>query len=128
MKHTIETRRTRQRSAIRAVMQAAGRPLSPAEVLAHAKRAVPTLGLATIYRALKALMADGDVIAVALPGEPPRYEVGPSHHHHHFQCRRCRRVFEVPGCPGNVARLAPAGFRVDAHELVLYGRCRQCAA
>ncbi len=128
MRPPIDTRRTRQRGAIRTAIQNAGRPLLPLEVLGQAKRAVPTLGLATVYRALKALVADGEIVTVAMPGEPPRYEPTPSSHHHHFQCRRCRRVFEVAACPGNLARLAPSGFRVDAHELVLYGRCRRCAA
>jgi Fur family ferric uptake transcriptional regulator len=47
-------------------------------------------------------------------------------HHHYFQCRRCEKVFDVPTCPGNLDKLAPAGFMVEDHEIILYGRCGAC--
>src|SRR6516225_4764490 len=49
-------RATRQNTAIREALAAAGRPLSPAEVLDEARRHVAALGLATVYRNLKALV------------------------------------------------------------------------
>jgi Fur family ferric uptake transcriptional regulator len=120
-------RATRQRDAIRAVIESAGRPLSPQEILRGARPAVNRIGIATVYRNLKKLAADGAIRLVTLPGEAARYEMTESAHHHHFQCTRCRRVFDVPGCPGDLRRLAPRGFRVEAHDLTLYGRCNACA-
>jgi Fur family transcriptional regulator, ferric uptake regulator len=32
----------------------------------------------------------------------------------------------MPGCPGDLRRLAPRGFRVEGHEVTLYGRCSDC--
>ena len=119
-------RATRQRDAIRSVIQAAKRPLSPAEVLEGARAAVPALGMATVYRNLKLLVAEGIVQVITLPGDSPRYEMRDSAHHHHFQCTTCRRVYDVPGCPGNLRRLAPRGFSVDHHDVTLYGRCSNC--
>lgn len=119
-------RSTRQRSAIRAALLAAQRPLLPLEVLAGAQSQVPGLGIATVYRCLKALLDEGELRLVALPGENPRYETVGHGHHHHFQCRDCGRVFDVHACPGDLSRLAPTGFTVDDHELTLYGRCREC--
>ena len=49
-------RATRQNTAIRAAIESAGRPLSPTEVLDEARRHVAALGLATVYRNLKALV------------------------------------------------------------------------
>jgi Fur family ferric uptake transcriptional regulator len=120
-------RMTRQRSAIETSVTEAGRPLLPQEVLALAQRAVPSLSISTVYRQLKALVDDGAVRAVQLAGEPPRYESAAQGHHHHFQCTRCQRVFDVHGCPGTLAHLAPAGFVVEDHEVTLYGRCADCA-
>jgi Fur family ferric uptake transcriptional regulator len=117
---------TRQRAAIRAAVDAAGRPLSPAEVLTLARRSVPGLGVATVYRTIKALLDEGAVVAVELPGAPPRYEPAGRTHHHHFRCRACDRVYEVPGCAPGIAALTPAGFELEGHELVLYGRCDRC--
>ena len=119
-------RSTRQRTAIRDALDAAQRPLLPQEVLAAARAVVPGLGIATVYRNLKALLDDGAVKLVALPGENPRYETVGHGHHHHFQCTACSRVFDVHACPGDLSRLAPAGFTVEDHELTLYGRCRDC--
>jgi Fur family ferric uptake transcriptional regulator len=124
-------RSTRQRSAIREAITAAGRPLSPQEVLQAAQQQVPALSLATVYRNLKLLQDAGEIQAVSLPGDSPRYEAGHgehAHHHHHFQCTACSRVFDVHACPGNLAALAPQGFTVEHHELTLYGRCADCAA
>jgi Fur family transcriptional regulator, ferric uptake regulator len=119
-------RTTRQRDAIKSVIQIAERPLSTGEVLEGARASVPALGVATVYRNLKLLVAEGTVQVITLPGDSPRYEMRESAHHHHFQCTTCRRVYDVPGCPGNLRRLAPRGFRVDHHDVTLYGRCSDC--
>lgn len=119
-------RQTRQRTAIREALDGAARPLSPEEVLEAAKDSVPSLSIATVYRALRSLEDSGFIRPVAIPDQPPRYERTGLAHHHHFFCRECDRVFDVPGCPGNVENLAPQGFTVDGHDVVLFGTCRGC--
>lgn len=119
-------RNTRQRTAIRDAIAQAGRPLLPQEVLDAAQAGAPGLSIATVYRNLRALLDEGELRPVVLPGENPRYEPVHAGHHHHFQCRQCQRVFEVDACPGNLAHLAPPGFTVEDHDLTLYGRCRDC--
>ncbi|MGN6528870.1 MAG: Fur family transcriptional regulator [Burkholderiaceae bacterium] len=119
-------RSTRQNAAIRRAIAEAGRPLSPAEVLEAARGEVAALGIATVYRNLKALLDEGAVQVVTLPGEVARYEIAHHDHHHHFRCDACQRVFDVHRCPGDLAALAPPGFSVDRHEITLYGRCADC--
>jgi len=120
-------RSTRQRTAIRAAIQRSGQPLLAQEVLELAQSAVTGLGLATVYRNLKAMVDDGELRLVLLPGENPRYELAEHAHHHHFLCRGCQRVFDVPDCPGDLRTLAPKGFLVEDHEVTLYGRCIDCS-
>lgn len=120
-------RHTKQRAAIRDAIASASRPLLPQEILDVAHGQVPGLGIATVYRNLKALVEEGVLRVVDLPGQNPRYELAAHAHHHHFQCRHCHRVFDVHACPGDLAALAPAGFLVEDHEITLYGRCRECA-
>jgi Fur family transcriptional regulator, ferric uptake regulator len=121
-------RNTRQRTAIRQAIARAQRPLLPQEVLGEARQAVPGLGIATVYRNLKALVDEGELRPVMLPGENPRFEIVGPHHHHHFQCRSCQRVFDVHACPGDLSAIAPRGFTVEDHDLTLYGRCSDCIA
>ena len=106
-------RNTRQRQAIRRIFEENDRPLSPQEVLPAAQSYAPGLGIATVYRNVKALLEDGWLESVSLPGEPPRYEIAGKRHHHHFRCRCCDRVFEINGCYTNLLQLTPRGFRLE---------------
>jgi Fur family transcriptional regulator, ferric uptake regulator len=119
-------RETSQRKAIRRALTAAGRPLGPNEILDSARDTVPGLGIATVYRNVKALLEEGWIVAVELPGEPARYEIAGKDHHHHFLCRACDSVFEIEGCPGNIRAVTPDGFQLERHEVVLYGLCTTC--
>lgn len=120
-------RNTRQRNAIQEAFRQADRPLSTEEVLVAARSAVPRIGVATVYRTIRALEAEGWLGRVELPGAPDRYELTGKAHHHHFHCDRCDRVFDLAGCPGSLADLLPRSFRLERHELVLYGQCAECA-
>lgn len=99
----------------------------PQEVLEMAGSDAPSLSIATVYRALKKLADEGSICPVALAGEPVRYEAGGQAHHHHFQCRKCRRVYDVAGCVDELGRLVPVGFTLEEHVVILYGRCASCA-
>jgi Fur family transcriptional regulator, ferric uptake regulator len=121
-------RNTRQRGAIRRVFRSLHRPLSPAEVLDAAKAEVPAMGIATVYRTIKAMVDEGEIASIDVPGEAPRYEIAHLGHHHHFHCRACNKVFEVEGCPTDIQKLAPPGFVADGHEVMLFGRCVTCKA
>jgi Fur family ferric uptake transcriptional regulator len=119
-------RKTRQREAVMRVFEKMGRPLTPGEVLAAARRTVRGLGLATVYRAVKLLAGMNVLKVVKLPGEPVRYERAGSTHHHHFRCEGCGKVYPIRGCPGPMKRLAPPGFSVRDHTIILHGACSAC--
>lgn len=122
-----QERSTRQRQAIEAALARAERPLTPEELLAVARADVPRIGIATVYRALRDLRLSGAVLAVEVPGHPTCYEAAHRGHHHHFHCRACRRVFEVDACAHGIEAMAPTGFAVEEHEIVLRGLCAACA-
>ena len=122
-------RRTKQKEAIRKAFEQAGRPLSPEEALAASQTHVGAVSLATIYRNISTLVAERWLAPVEVPGEPARYEIFGKGHHHHFHCRHCGRIYDLPGCslPGDTPEL-PSGFALSGHELFLYGTCAQCTA
>lgn len=119
--------RTLQRVAIRQVFEAAQRPLGPPEVLAAARMHVPSLGLTTVYRTLKALVAEGWLAVVELPGEPNRYECAGLSRHHYFRCDGCGRVTTVALLHADRLPPLPPGYTLREHALHLRGRCADCA-
>lgn len=127
MSQPSPARDTKQRRAIRNAFHSSDRPLSPAEVLELAAVEQSGVGIATVYRNIKNLVEEGWLETVELPGEPARYEIAGKDHHHHFHCRACGKVFELMACLPGVLAMAPAGFRVTGHDVVLYGSCAACA-
>ncbi|HMN97299.1 MAG TPA: transcriptional repressor [Phycisphaerales bacterium] len=121
-------RSTRQRRLIVALLERARRPLSPAELVAAAREQLPTIGVSTIYRTIRALEEAGEIVAVEIPGRASRYEpsAAASRHHHHFHCRSCDRLYDVRGCPGDMEELLPHGFALEEHTILLSGRCEAC--
>jgi len=124
----MERRTTRQKEAIKAVLIDQDRPLLPDEIHALALKTVPSVGIATVYRSLKTLTEDGLVRCVEIPGQPPRYEGTDKGHHHHFHCQQCQGVFDLQKCVDGLKKLAPPGFRVTDHEIILYGLCKKCSS
>jgi Fur family ferric uptake transcriptional regulator len=121
-------RKTRQKDAIREAFVLLDRPLSPEEVLEEAGRHVDSVSIATVYRNVTALLEEKWLVPVELPGHPARYEVAGKDHHHHFQCRTCLRVYEVPGCEIHAKPKLPRGFKTSGHDLLLYGTCALCGS
>ena len=120
-------RDTRQRQAILKAMVKANRPLAVNELFLLAKREIVGLGIATVYRNIKTLKAEKRIIQVDLPGQPPRWELPPEDHHHHFLCRTCNKLFEVYDCPDDLQRLLPKGYTLEEHDILLRGQCNSCS-
>jgi len=130
-------RQTRQREAVLDTLAKCGEALTPTEICERARTCVATLNLSTVYRQLKDLVDSGEVMKVEIAGQSTRFEAlceegrahsgrGAPHHHHHFHCRSCDRVYPIHKCPGPMRELAPRGFRVEHHDLTLHGRCASC--
>jgi Fur family ferric uptake transcriptional regulator len=119
-------RDTNQRVAIRKALVNAARPLSINEIFESARNEVAGLGIATVYRNLKALQLEGWIVQVDLPGQSPRWELAPEGHHHHFLCRTCDKLFEIHDCPEGLNRLLPQGYTLEEHDILLRGQCKTC--
>jgi len=123
-------RQTKQFQAIRVAIENAGRPLSIDELHALAAKDIDSLGLRTVYRAIRRLQEDGVIVSVSVPGKSDRYELASiaAKHHHHFHCKACDRFFDIHGCPGGLNKLIPKGFKLENHDLTLSGLCVSCAS
>lgn len=119
-------RDTRQKRAIRAVFERPGPPLSIEDVLGNAQAKIASLGIATVYRSVRALIEEGFLQAVDLPGHPTLYERADKGHHHHFLCTSCEAVYELDGCTTEVKGALPRGFHATGHDVTIYGTCATC--
>ena len=127
------TRNTRQRRAILDAIRASGGHPTAAEVFAcvRAQGGYPRLSLATVYRALEALVEQGDILEMRVGGVG-RYDGGVTPHHH-VVCRTCGDVTDVPAAllPADLmADLERAsGYRVDPGQPIQFlGLCSECSA
>ncbi|MCB1135762.1 MAG: transcriptional repressor [Chlamydiia bacterium] len=123
----MSERSTPQKRLIKDIFLKSKRPLSVAEALSVAREHLPKMGQATVYRIIKDFVEADFLRSVDLPGDCTRYERCQRPHHHFFHCQLCEKVYEVPGCAHGIKDLVPMGFIAEAHELVFYGRCRDCA-
>lgn len=84
---------------------------------------------ASIYKVLEDLVEAGLVLmADAGPGRT-LYEAGAAFHHH-FVCRSCGRIVDVP-CRGDDRPCLDAGLpgaEVDTAQVIYRGRCADCLA
>lgn len=120
-------RSTRQRAAIRAVMEAAGGPLTSSELFEAARERVPALAMTTVHRCLKDMLIAGEIVVVRLAADRQRYELKRRELGHHFRCTARRRVFTVDEGARDFGALLPEGFIVERQLLTVYGRCDDCA-
>jgi len=124
------SRSTTQRQTITETIRRADGPLTIDEIHKHARRNVNQLGIATVYRAVNRLLEEGAIQLVILPDGQNRYEPADRGHHHHFRCRQCGKVDDLPGCLLAETELAklPGGYKVEDHEVTLIGLCPACSS
>ena len=118
--------KTQQRASILQALDTHDRPVTAKELLNAASANSPKLGLATVYRNLKRLVEAGEVRKIEVAGGPPHYELGGKKHHHFFVCEDCLKMFDLEGCLESFKKLLPPGFKMNSHEVIIYGACRDC--
>ncbi|MDP5183710.1 Fur family transcriptional regulator [Blastococcus sp. BMG 814] len=124
-------RQTRQRTAVLELLDELDGFRSAQDLHALLRERGDSVGLATVYRALQALVDDG-LVDVLRSGEgEAAYRRCSPVHHHHLVCRSCGRTVEVADPPVErwAARIAAEhGFADVQHELEVFGTCGSCAA
>lgn len=123
---SIAKRQTQQRAAIVTAIEEMACAFTPQEVLDRAQRACPGLGIATVYRSIRALVEQGRIQRVVVAGGAPRYERTNVTHHHHFHCKTCGEVAPLEGCALKKTYRLPVGFKASSHEVTFTGTCPTC--
>ncbi|MCX7680560.1 MAG: transcriptional repressor [Anaerolineae bacterium] len=121
---------TTSRRVVMQVLQTAGVPLEPHEILERGRCLHRSLGLVTIYRTLALLTALDLVRRVHRQDGCHGYVIASPGHRHHIICRQCGQATEFPGGDDIHALIErvenETGYRVDDHLLQLAGLCPAC--
>ncbi|MCJ7513050.1 MAG: transcriptional repressor [Anaerolineales bacterium] len=122
---------TPQRQVILEVVAHGKDHQSAQQVHLAARRRLPGLNLATVYRTLDSLNRAGLVDLMDDTKGSLRFSLrDPQHPHAHLVCRQCGQTFEFPVT--GLSRLAQdirrrTGFRTDLEHQAFSGLCRGCA-
>ncbi|MDD2745719.1 MAG: Fur family transcriptional regulator [Candidatus Gracilibacteria bacterium] len=89
----------------------------------------PHIGRASIFRTLDLYMEIGVLRKLNFENRGDYYELASHHHHEHFQCTSCERIFQF-----DVSHMCKTleflgrkqGFYVNHHQIVLSGLCANC--
>lgn len=124
-------RYTRQRAAVFAYLHGTDSHPTAEQVFAAVRRQVPHISLATVYKALEALVDARLANRIAGDHGPTRYD-GRSEPHYHLRCRDSGEVLDLPlpYDPTLLDKLDPRlaemlrqqGFEITGHRLELVGR------
>ncbi|AUH32014.1 Fur family transcriptional regulator [Paracoccus tegillarcae] len=118
---------TRQRAALLAVLAACDDHPDAAELHRRAEAAGAGVSLATVYRTLTTLQAQGVIDKLEFQGEPARWEPADQQHHDHMIDVETGQVIEFTN--DRIERLqaevaAEMGYEIVHHRLELYVRRR----
>lgn len=123
-------RRSSRRDAILEALTSGPGHLSAEEIHRAARKRLPRIGIATVYRALKFLCGCGKASEFIPADGVARYEpAGARAHHDHLICTSCGRFIEAvdPEIERLQGRLAARhGFTPQRHKLEIYGLCADC--
>jgi len=126
--HGAGLRATASRVAVYEALREAGGHHGVDQIVALVARRGPRLSRMTVYNVVGDLREAGLVMcADAGPGRA-LYEVSDVWHHH-FVCRGCGAVSDVPCVRGRKPCLAPSGppgATVDEAQVIFRGLCRTC--
>jgi Fur family peroxide stress response transcriptional regulator len=119
---------TQQRVAVLEFLLATPKHPTAEEVGAAVNRIVPTASRASVYNVLHSLKESGLIDELVLDDAVARYDANLDRHHH-FICRACGTVADVPFETFREAprpRLAE-GHVVEDYTVTLRGICPRCA-
>lgn len=116
---------TKQRKIIKDIIYASFKHPTAEEILAEARKKMPSIAVGTVYRNLTLLVESGEVRKIDVPNAPSRYD-RPQIPHEHLICKSCGAVGDVD--MGNLLDVLKqkTGEDVLEYKLTMYYLCPKC--
>ncbi|MCZ0727866.1 Fur family transcriptional regulator [Mycolicibacterium iranicum] len=127
---TTEGRATRQRAAIRALLDKTSDFRSAQELHDELRQRGEGVGLTTVYRTLQQMATAGVLDTLRTDTGESVYRRCSDDHHHHLVCRICGSTVEIQGdhVENWASEVAKAhGYSDIHHTIEIFGVCRNCA-
>ena len=122
-------RLTVQRQAILDLINESGQHWNAVDLAHELALRGHRIGIATVFRGLAALEAEGLIASMQLK-DKKCYEPAGKAHHDHMLCTACGAIEEFSNDTIETLQEAAAaerGFRMTGHQLIIYGLCRKCS-
>ena len=91
----------------------------------RAKEVVPNISLATVYRNLRTLAENGELLTLETVDKKIHYD-GDISPHSHFLCTGCGKIIDIFVQPTTPTLLKEMGLSVESEKTFYYGHCAEC--
>ena len=128
----VQKRYSKKREAIYNALAATHEHPSAEWLYQQLKPQYPDLSLATVYRNLKEMVAQGDAIIVGTVDGKERFDSCHRHPHAHLLCKGCGCVVDVEVKQGLEDQCrgveSDHAFSIDLYGVHFTGLCKDCAS
>lgn len=124
----MRRRQTRQRDVVLQAVRSTMEHPRAEWVHREARRRLPRISLATVYRNLKELAAEGLIREIRAGGQTARYD-GNTGRHYHIRCLGCERLSDLPlSVDDRLEREAgrATNYAIRGHAVEVQGLCPAC--
>lgn len=121
------SRKSSQKQAILRVLRGTRSHPDAGWIYDQVRKEIPNISLGTVYRNLKLLAQDGEILRLDTEAQG-RFD-GRTDNHYHFRCARCGLIFDIDmpvDVTLNDSAAKKTGCKVSEHRLDFRGLCRSC--
>lgn len=121
---------TKSRKAILDILRESEQPFSAEQIYLKLKGKQIAINLSTVYRTLGTLEEKGLVTKLNIMGDDKMFfEYNKTGHRHYLVCVDCKKIVTIHKCPLITFEKTlemETNFKIEGHELLLYGHCLEC--
>lgn len=121
---SIDMRYSRQREALVELLKSTTSHPDAEWLYTNLKKEYPNISLGTVYRNLRMLAENGEILELSADGIS--HFDGDISEHYHFHCIGCGRIYDLPRGSVKAPEITDCGFDVAGFELMFRGICKSC--
>jgi Fur family ferric uptake transcriptional regulator len=125
----MKANRTQQREVIFQELSKVRTHPTADEVYEMAKRRIPNISLATVYRNLEWMASHNRIRRINISGTKKRYDAD-TRRHYHIRCRECGRVYDITASELDEAEKILQKLEgrngIEDFEIEFKGVCSEC--